>query len=257
MRYWFAISCFVTAIGLTNAAPLPLTEKEISLMLRSGYSNQAVLHELSVRRYGDKFDSTAEQELLKAGAKASLLDALRSGFYQLSDSEMAAAKEAAPPKTAADSSPPAVGPVAGLTSAPARSMAPLEQEIGGTVYDHLKDDLVLLHEGVIVPVPNESFADKKLYLLFFSAIWSKEGRQFTPQLSDYYNRVAPQHPEFEIVFFSADRSQFAMENYMTQTKMPWPAVAFEKLRGKAGAIQSALGNQIPRLILADASGKFL
>jgi thioredoxin family protein len=94
-------------------------------------------------------------------------------------------------------------------------------------------------------------------VLFFSAIWSKEGRQFTAQLVDYYNRVHPQHPEFEIIFFSADRSAFAMENYVNQTNMPWPAVAYDKLSGKAGALAGPLTHQIPRLILAEAGGRIL
>jgi hypothetical protein len=132
-----------------------------------------------------------------------------------------------------------------------------EQQQGGTMYDHLKDDLVYWHEGSLVPFENETLEKKKFYLLFFSAIWSKEGRQFTSQLVDYYSRVHPQHPEFEIVFFSADRSQFAMENYVSQTSMPWPVVAYDKLQGKAGALAGALTHQIPRLILAEADGRVL
>ncbi len=125
------------------------------------------------------------------------------------------------------------------------------------MYDHLKDDLVYWHEGSLVPFDNETLEGKKFYLLFFSAIWSKEGRQFTSQLADYYNRVHPQHPEVEVVFFSADRSAFAMENYVSQTQMPWPVVSYDKLQGKAGALAGAFTHQIPRLILAEANGRVL
>ena len=134
---------------------------------------------------------------------------------------------------------------------------PGEKQIGGTMYDHFKDDLVYWHEGTLIPFDNEALEKKKFYVLFFSAIWSKEGRQFTPSLVDYYHRVAPEHPEFEIIFFSADRSAFAMENYVSETQMPWPVIAYDKLRGKAGALAANLTHQIPRLILADASGKVL
>ena len=48
-----------------------------------------------------------------------------------------------------------------------------------------------------------------------------------------------------------------MQNYFSQTNMPWPAIAYDKLGGKAGAIAERLTHQIPRLILADATGKVL
>src|ERR1700730_16202258 len=73
--------------------PMPLTAKEIGLMLRSGYSSEAVMRELSARHFGDSFDSTVEKQLVQLGANQSLIEALRSGAYQLSPSEMAAAKE--------------------------------------------------------------------------------------------------------------------------------------------------------------------
>ncbi len=222
MRYWFAISCFVTAIGLTNAAPMPLTEKDISLMLRSGYSSDAVLRELSTRKFGDSLDSAAENQLKKAGEAT--------------------------------------------TTSLAKNVAQ-QQQVGGTMFDHLKGDLVYWHEGSFVPFDDEQLERKKFYLLFFSAFWSKDGRQFTSRLVDYYNRVAPQHPEFEVVFFSADRSEFAMQNsdrsefamqnYVSQTSMPWPVVAYDKRDGKAGAIAAKLVHGIPFLILSDAAGRIL
>ena len=55
------------------------------------------------------------------------------------------------------------------------------------------------------------------------------------ELVDYYNRVAALHPEFEIVFVSADRSGPAMEAYMRDMQMPWPAVKFEKIAEKCSA----------------------
>ena len=122
------------------------------------------------------------------------------------------------------------------------------------MYLHLKDNLVYLHQGGVIHFDDEALEPKKIYLLFFSANWSIPGRKFTPQLVDYYNRTESEHPEFEIVFFSADHSQFGMETYMTQTSMPWPALAYDKRNGKAG---DNLGNEIPSLVLADSSGKII
>ena len=258
---WVLVLCFATNVSSLIAALTPLTTQDVSLMLRSGYSNEAVLRELSTRRFGDTFDSKAEQQLIKAGAGESLINALRSGVYQLSPLEIAAAAEKrsaqstkvseAFPKSEPDSQKENNG---GISPAP---NPPTDAQRGGSIYDHLKDDLVYWHEGNLMPFDDGALEKKKFYLFFFSAIWSQPGRKFTAQLIDYYNRVAPQHPEFEVVFFSADRSAFAMQNYFSQTNMPWPAIAYDKLGGKAGAIAERLTHQIPRLILADATGKVL
>ena len=240
---------------------MPLTAKEIGLMLRSGYSSEVVMRELSARHFADSFDSTVEKQLVQSGADQSLIDALRSGTYKLSPSEMAAAKEKLADKEqrevlAAEQSR-ASGPPQQSAPAPARS-APkaFEVEASGMTYQLLKGDLVYWHQGSLSHFDDEGLENKKLYLFFFSANWSPQARKFTPQLVEYYNRVAPQHPEFEVIFFSADRSPFGMETYMGQASMPWPAVDYEKLGSKA-AIQNNFVRGLPCLILVDGSGKIL
>lgn len=232
------------------ASPTPLTVSEVSLMLRSGYSNDAVLRELATRKFAGTLDSTTASELVRAGAQESLIAALQSGANQLSPAEAAAweqRKQSVRSVEAAQS----VANAAGVRPAAAQAQSP------GTVYDFLKDDLVYWHEGSLVPFDDQALQSKKFYLLFFSAIWSKEGRQFTTQFVDYYNRVAPQHPEFEVVFFSLDRSQFAMQNYVSQTNMPWPAVAYDKSDGKSRLIKQRLARPVARLVLVDAAGNLV
>ena len=238
------------------ASALPLTAKEIGLMLRSGYSSEAVLRELSTRRFGDSFDSEVEKELVRAGANSSLIDALRSGVYRVTASEMAAAdaKRAAEQESAAQAL--EHWKESEQTSKEPSNLPP-EGQAGGAMYDHLKGDLVYLHHGSVTHFDDEVLEPKKLYLLFFSADRSDPGRKFTAQLVEYYHRVAPQHPEFEVIFFSADRSQLEMETYMAQSNMPWPAVAYDKRDGKAGGMQNNLVRDIPCLVLADATGKIL
>src|SRR5690242_4149217 len=81
---WFlSVACCLTA------APTPLTVKEVSLMLRSGYSSEVLLQELSKRKFADTLDSVAEAQLVKAGASKSLISTLESGVYQLSSAEIA------------------------------------------------------------------------------------------------------------------------------------------------------------------------
>ena len=227
-------------------------------MLRSGYSSETILRELSARRFGDQFDSEIEKQLIRAGANSTLIEALRSGAYALPSSEIVAAKaklarqEANAAKTFEN--PNETGRLTESQSATAPSSA---TEVSHAIYLHLKDDLVCLRQGSVTHFDDEALEHKKLYLLFFSANWSAAGRKFTSQLVDYYNRVAPQHPEFEVIFFSADRSQFGMETYMAQSNMPWPAVAYDKRTGKAGTIQNNLVREVPCLVLADATGKIL
>ena len=76
LRLLVVLGLLLNAVNLV-AGVVPLTAKEVSLMLRSGYSSQAVLQELSKRKFADTFDSSLEKEFIKAGAKESLIDAFR------------------------------------------------------------------------------------------------------------------------------------------------------------------------------------
>jgi len=261
MRFLLVTFLLGASVCRAICGPMPLTAKEIGLMLRSGYSSEVVMRELSARHFADSFDATVEKQLVQSGANQSLIDALRSGTYKLSSSEMAATKEKLADKKqrevlAAEQSR-ASGPPQQSAPAPARSV-PKASGVGapGMTYQLLKGDLVYWHQGTLRHFDDEALENKKLYLFFFSANWSPQGRKFTPQLVEYYNRVAPQHPEFEVIFFSADRSPFGMETYMGQANMPWPAVDYEKLGSKA-AIQNNFVRGIPCLILVDGSGQVL
>jgi len=224
-------------------------------MLRSGYSNRTVLRELSTRRLADHFDAESEAQLVRVGANESLLSALRSGQYQASATQIAATRT----KLAAVKEENAAA--AGATPGTNQSSAPIQPSQSepppDAIWSRLKGDLIYLHQGSLVPFDDSVLEQKKFYLLFFSANWSPDGRKFTANLIDFYNRVAAQHPELEVIFFSADRSQFGMESYMTQSAMPWPAVAYDKLSGKAGDMQKGLVHEIPTLVLADATGRIL
>ena len=257
MTRLLAVLFFLAWVQCSSAAVLPLTAKELSLMLRSGYSSDVVLRELATRKFADTFDPAVEKDLTKAGASPSLIEALRGGAYQLSAAEIAAFKDkqsSAEPHSLKASE---IAPDPATADRRVVVPQPTQTQIGGGMYDHLKDDLVYWHNGSLLPFDDETLQKKKFFLLFFSAIWARDGRQFTPVLVDYYNRMTSQHPELEIIFFSADRSAFAMENYVSQTNMPWPMVAYDKMQGKAGALADSLTHQIPRLILAEGSGRIL
>jgi len=262
MRRWIYLgfSLFVCA---TQAGQLPLTVNEIGLMLRSGYSSSSVMQELSKRHFADTVDETKEKALVKAGASAELIEALESGIYSLSPEKTAAVQEqlAIAEQRRAEQAEASRKSDAAYQARVVRERsaksAPTGPDVNfGAISEFLKGDLVQMHHGDPARVDDAAMANKKLVAFYFSAQWCGPCRKFTPQLVDYYKRVAPEHPEFEIVFYSMDRSLYAMEKYMREENMPWPAIDFSKLKEKEVLAKNA-GNGIPSLVLVDSTGKVI
>jgi nucleoredoxin len=253
----FGVLCLFFAFTVRGAPP-PLTVKEISLMLRAGYTSSAVLEELPNRRFADALDPGQEAMLAHAGAAPQLIAALKSGSYAVSAQEAAAAKE----KLIADTKRRALQAEESRKFdtlyqdqlARQRESTPLPAITTNAIQPLVKGDLVLWRNGSLSRFDDEPLEKKKLIALYFSAHWCAPCRAFTPKLVDFYNRIAPQHPEFEIIFVSFDRSQFAMETYMRETNMPWPAIDYPKVASKE-AIRKYAGDGIPCLVLLDATGK--
>lgn len=257
-RCLFAIF-FLLSIFSSRGSSLPLTTKDVSLMLRGGDSNAVVMRELSARKFIGKVDPETENTLIQAGANSELIAALRSGAYSL------------PPEqaTKAQLQIVDVNSRRAVQVEESRRMEPLQQQQNAqkkvaiqkapnpnATSDYLKGCLVQIHNGSLAPADDDSMAKKKLIAYYFSAHWCAPCRKFTPQLIDYYNRVSVQHPEFEIVFVSADKSADAMESYMRQTQMPWPAIAYSK-RDEKPEIAKAAGSGIPSLVLVESTGRLL
>ena len=95
--------------------------------------------------------------------------------------------------------------------------------------------------------------DVKYTALYFSAHWCGPCRVFTPKLVEWYQAVRPQHPEFELVFVSSDRSSEDMLSYMKEARMPWPAIPFDQIQASGVKKWSAGG--IPYLILFGPDGR--
>ncbi len=248
----------VTAVGLAKLPPL--TVKEVSLMLRSGYSVAAVQQELATRHLLEPVDAAAEASLLKAGAPAPFVQMLRSGAFAVPEAELAAAKqllaEQARRKALQDEESTRLNTLYQSRIA-AERMAPAKGTAGpggNAITGQLKGDLVVSQNGGLTPFNDQPLEKKKLIGLFFSAQWCSYCREFTPELVRFYNRVAAAHPEFDIVFMSSDKSAAAMEKYMREMQMPWPAVKFEKLAEKE-ALRKYAGAGIPCLVVVDAEGR--
>jgi nucleoredoxin len=261
MRYLFLTLLVAgTAWSSLLARALPLTTKEVTLMLRSGFSSEAVQQELSIRRFAGPFDAATEKTLKDAGAAPALIDALRSGSYLISPADAQAAQDAlaaqAARRTREAEQSRKLNTLYQDQLARARAAAPSRSDTANVLAAQFKDDLVFWKNGSLARFDDQPLAQKKLIALYFSAHWCGPCRKFTPQLVEFYNRVAPQHPEFEIVFVSGDRTLFGMETYMRDAQMPWPAIDFAKLPGKA-ALKKYAGESIPCLVLVDAGGKVI
>ena len=239
-----------------NLAPLSL--KDVSLMLRSGYSSDAVEREVAARHFIGTLDAAGEKNLVQAGASAALIGRLKLGTFAVPASEQAAVqtelaakaqRRAAELEESRKLNTLYQARLAQTKNAPAPN-GPASASTASLV----KGVLVSSRNGVLRPYLDGELEKKKLIALYHSAYWCPPCRKFTPQLVAFYNRVAAAHPEFEVVFVSNDKSASAMENYMRGDQMPWPAVNFDKISGTAG-LMKYFGESIPCLVVVDENGK--
>ena len=243
-------------VGLlgADAAPAPISQKEIALMLRSGYNSDSIIAEIATRRVLDPFDPATKKSLLDFGASQQLIAALESGTYAASISQANQAKqretEMAARRAAQIEQDRKLNALYQAKQAEARSRPAAPQPTGTLLLDSLKQKLVRCREGGTSRADGSELEKKKLIGLYYSAHWCGPCRKFTPQLVEYYNRVAPAHPEFEIIFVSADRSRFAWETYIQETKMPWLAIDYDQLADMTG-VKTLGGDGIPSLLVVD------
>lgn len=252
---------FLLFVGLLISAPAiaqPLSNKEIALMLRSGYSSESVLREIAARRVLDALDPATKKWMVEFGANAPLINALETGEFAASTAEAAQAREqAADVATRRATQVEADRKLNTLyqDQTEARAKAAAASPPPGTpLLMGLTEKLVRCHDGEIKPAEVATLANKKLVAFYYSAHWCAPCRKFTPELVDYYNRIAPDHPEFEIVFVSRDRSRFGWETYLRETKMPWLAIDFDQL-GELNGLKQLGGESIPSLLVLDASSR--
>jgi nucleoredoxin len=120
----------------------------------------------------------------------------------------------------------------------------------------LAGKLVHLAGGALQPLPAGRLNGVKYYGLYYSASWCGPCKQFTPGLAAAYRRLKQKHPEFELVFLSADHSAGDMRAYMQADRMPWPALKYD-LVAQSPELMRYGGPGIPCLVLVDATGRVL
>jgi nucleoredoxin len=243
------------------ANPPPMMSKDVSLMLRSGYTSDAVEREVATRHFMGTLDATGEKNLAQAGASPALINRLKSGAFTISASELAAvqAELAAKERNRAGQLEESrklntlyQAQLAQKRNAPpANAAAP-----AGSIAALVKGDLFTSRNGITRPYLDAEFEKKKLIGLYFSASWCGPCRKFTPSLVSFYNKNAAAHPEFEILLMTNDKSAVAMEGYMRDQQMPWPALSFDKASGNQ-ALKKYAGSGIPCLVVVDENGKVI
>jgi len=262
MRFPTAAALFLGLGSFAFAGNLPpLTWKDVSLMLRSGYSSEAVEREVTTRHFMGPLDANGEKSLVQAGASPALIGGLKSDAFAIPASEVLAvhaelaAKEqrkAAQLEESRKRNTLYHPPLAQRRDAPPAAAAIQAVNIASLV----KGELISSRNGVLRPYLDGEFEKKKVIGLYLSAQWCAPCRQFTPKLVAYYNKVAPAHPEFEILFVSKDQSASAMERYMRNDQMPWAALNFDKVAGN-DALTKYFGDSIPCLVIVDENGKVI
>jgi len=166
MRRWIYLG-FSLLVFATQAGQLPLTVNQIGLMLRAGYSSNSLMHELSTRHFAGTVDETNEKALVKAGASAEVIAALKSGIYSLSPEKTSAVQQqiAAEEQRRAEQSEASRKSEAAYQARVARERSAKPAPIGpdvdfGTISEFLKGDLVQMHNGAPSHVDDGALANK-------------------------------------------------------------------------------------------------
>ncbi len=134
--------------------------------------------------------------------------------------------------------------------------APESRPEESTIQKEIASHLVVLQSGKLVPLDKKKLNGVKYYAVYFSAHWCPPCRKFTPDLVSFYKRTKRQHPEFELVFVSSDKSEEKMVDYMKEYYMSYPALNYETGKGHNALGKYASGG-IPNLVFIDAEGKVL
>jgi nucleoredoxin len=116
--------------------------------------------------------------------------------------------------------------------------------------------LVGVRDGVVDSLALDHLADTRVYAIYYSASWCGPCRAFTPQLVANYDEIKTIHPEFEVIFVSADRDEKSMQRYMIDAAMPWAALRYKDVRSDS-TLAAYRESGIPNLVFINAHGEVL
>lgn len=245
-----ALLLSIIALGATaslNAAPLPMTAKDVALLVRTGTPEAEIFAEIEKRRLLSPIDAPFLKVLEESAVTSAFVAKLKAGDYSLSSAAAAGAKKrigALKQEAEEDAARTATMKAEAMRKSPQPGPLNITQLIGNR--------LVKLEGSTLRDVDAASLGDIRIFAFYNSAGWCAPCRKFTPRLVDAYRKIKAKHPEFEIVFISGDRDAFNMQNYMQTAQMPWPAVKFAS---KDSSLAPLGSNSIPYLKVVDAEGR--
>ncbi|MDQ3622702.1 MAG: redoxin domain-containing protein [Verrucomicrobiota bacterium] len=116
----------------------------------------------------------------------------------------------------------------------------------------LAERLVRLQSSELRPFSSDDLRDTRVFAFYYAGAWCPACRKFTPLLIEWYRRTKAEHPEFELIWVTNDRSELTMAEYMRKAQMPWPAVRFDKADQ---TVRQFAGDGIPWLVAVSDTGK--
>jgi hypothetical protein len=93
MRRFITLLIALGWAHLALAGTLPLSPKDITLMVRMGYPTESILRDLATRRFAGPLDENAEMQLRQLNASPALLQALKSGQFNATAEQLAQAQQ--------------------------------------------------------------------------------------------------------------------------------------------------------------------
>lgn len=120
--------------------------------------------------------------------------------------------------------------------------------------ERFQPSLLILKGEKLVSYPKPKKCPR-FVLLYFSASWCPPCHLFTPKLKSWYLANQSRFPDLEVVLASMDRQWAAMEDYVRETKMPWPILAWPNVENSP--VEKLLPQEIPFLVLVDDEGMIL
>jgi hypothetical protein len=93
MRHFLPVVIAVQCTHLATASTVPLTGKDIVLMLRMGYSTEDVVRELEAKHFVGPLDANSEAQIRNLNGSSKLLDTLKSGQLNATKEEVAQAEQ--------------------------------------------------------------------------------------------------------------------------------------------------------------------
>lgn len=93
MRYFLVVVVALQCANFASADTLPLTGKDVVLMLRMGYSSDEIVRDLSIKHFVGPLDADSETQIRDLNGSETLLHALKTGQFDATEDQLARAEQ--------------------------------------------------------------------------------------------------------------------------------------------------------------------